>query len=275
MSSKVAIVFCTSGGYFGSLVLRQLLDSPHCRVVGVVQSSRILRTGYGWLQGAMEQIRISGPRYAWYLWCATTLADILGAVGKSRSVASLVAQYDLPLLKTNDVNDDAGQDFLHSLQPDLLICGFFNQRLAEHCFTFPGLGSLNIHPSLLPQDRGVDPVFFARLRQSSRFGVTLHRVACALDAGAILAQRRITDDPSDSVFRLTARLYRLGAELLLSHFDAVRNGEAGQEQGGGGNYDSWPSAIQVASFHRQGAALLRVRDLWDLWRGRLLRENRL
>ena len=272
MQPESSVLLCTSGGYFGSLVLQRLLDSPRCRVVGVVQSSRILRPGYGWLQGAIKQVHISGLRYAWYLWCATALADLLCRLGRPQSLAQLVSRHELPLLVTSDVNDAVGQDFLRRGRPELLISAFFNQRLAEHSYSAPSRGAVNIHPSLLPKDKGVDPVFFGRLRGATRYGVSLHRIVTALDAGAVLAQREITPDPRDSVFRLTARLFQAGAELLVTQLDTILEGAVGREQEPGGNYDSWPTVEQVRALRLQGAVLVRVRDLFDLWRGRLLPE---
>jgi methionyl-tRNA formyltransferase len=273
MQPESSVLLCTSGGYFGSLVLQRLLDSPHCRVVGVVQSSRILRPGYGWLQGAMRQVQLSGLRYAWYLWCATALADVLCRLGRQQSIAQLISRHDVPLLVTSDINDAAGQDFLRRVRPELLICAFFNQRLEEHTYSAPSRGAVNIHPSLLPKDKGVDPVFFGRLRGATRYGVTLHRIVSALDAGAVLAQREIAPDPRDSVFRLTAALFQAGAELLMTQLDAILEGAVGHEQDRGGNYDSWPTAAQVKALRLDGVALVRVGDLFDLWRGRLLPES--
>jgi methionyl-tRNA formyltransferase len=266
----VRVVLCTSGGCFGALVLQQLLASPGCEVVGVVRSTRVLRPRYGWLQGALAQVRLSGWRYAAYLGAVSTLAELPAAGGALPGLHAQAAASGLPLLSTRDLNQPPGQDWLRRLRPDLLVSGFFNQRLDDATCALARAGAVNIHPSLLPRDKGVDPVFFGRLRGAERFGVSVHRVVAALDAGPVLAQRVVAAASDDSVFRLTARLFQQGAQLLTGQLDAILNGACGTPQAGEGNYDSWPTPAEVAALRRRGVALLRFRDLLELRRGRLL-----
>jgi len=129
-------------------------------------------------------------------------------------------------------------------------------------------GAVNIHPSLLPDLKGVDPVFFARLRGVAPLGVTLHRIVQDLDAGPVLAQARVDVAARDSVLAITARLFERGADLLLDKLDAILAGDPGVAQQGVGSYDSWPSSAQVARLRRAGGALVRATDLRCLSRGR-------
>jgi methionyl-tRNA formyltransferase len=73
---RLRTVFCTCGGLYGALVLRRLRACAHrLEICGIVRSSRVLDPRFGFLKGAVEQIRRSGLAYALYLWCTTTLAD--------------------------------------------------------------------------------------------------------------------------------------------------------------------------------------------------------
>jgi folate-dependent phosphoribosylglycinamide formyltransferase PurN len=234
----------------------------------------VLRPQYSWLQGALAQVRTSGWRYAAYLGAATALADLAAAGGAVPGVHARAAAAGLPLLATRDLNRPAGRNWLGRLRVDLLVSGFFNQRLDEATCTLARAGAVNIHPSLLPDFKGVDPVFFGRLRAAPRFGVSVHRVVAALDAGAVLAQQEVAPLQEESVFRLTARLFEQGARLLLEQLDDILAGLPGTPQQGDGNYDSWPTPAEVAALRGRGVALLRLRDLWDLRRGRLLPPGR-
>jgi methionyl-tRNA formyltransferase len=267
--SRLRTVFCTCGGLYGALVLARLRACADLEICGIVHSSRVLNPRFGFLQGAIAQIRRSGLRYAVYLWCATTLADALCALSglgnRTQPGGTAVRR-----LTTRDLNDPEGRAFLAECAPDLLISSFFNQRFRGETLAIPDLACLNIHPSLLPDAKGVDPVFQALL-YGGPLGVTVHFMNTELDAGRILAQQEVVPRRGASVFELTALLYRTGAELLASAVVRVAAGDRGTAQSGPGTYQSWPTAAETAALRRQGGALLRFMDLVRLMRARLPR----
>jgi methionyl-tRNA formyltransferase len=267
---RLRTVFCTCGGLYGALVLRRLRACAHLEICGIVRSSRVLDPRFGFLQGAIAQIRRSGLRYALYLWCTTTLADALCALSglKSPTRPGVAAARRLT---TRDLNDPEGRAFLAECAPDLLISSFFNQRFRAETLAIPTLACLNIHPSLLPDAKGVDPVFQALLHGGPPLGVTVHFMNPEFDAGKILAQQPVEPRRDASVFELTALLYRDGAELLASSMDRLLAGDTGAAQSGPGTYQSWPTAAETAALRRQGGALLRFMDLVRMTRARLPR----
>jgi methionyl-tRNA formyltransferase len=260
-------VLCTSGGLYGSKVLQRLSGSADVQLVGIVVSTRVMHPECGWLQGVRELLRRSGPAYALYLGCATSLADALARFGGSRSVTASARHGRLPVLHTRDVNGLAGRSFVAGLAPDLLVSAFFNQRIGLELVRHAGAGAVNIHPSLLPGFRGVDPVFFQRLRGSRQFGVTLHRLDAEFDTGPVIAAETVPIDPRASVVDATARLFWHGAGLLLDSLPRLLDGDSGRCQPPGGGYDSWPTPAQVAEFGALGHRLVRLADLGLLRRG--------
>ena len=257
----IRVLFCGCDGLFSALVLRRLLVCDGVEVVGVVRSTRLLRPGYGFLRGAWHQVRQSGIIYALYLWMVTSGVEVLSRC----SLRRLVRSHGIPILATRNLNDSIGLAFVARAQPDVLISAFFNQRIGDEVLGLPGMGGLNIHPSLLPEFRGVDPVFFARLRGAPEMGVTVHRLERRLDMGRILVQQPLEIPAADSVFRTTARLFAVGGHLLAAALVNPLSRQAGYPQPESGSYDSWPSADQVRLLLRRGGALVRLRDLSWVW----------
>ena len=255
------LLLCTSGGLYGALVLERLRRQPDVTVVGIVRSTRVMHPAYGWLRGALAQLRRSGPAYTLYLGCATTLADLLGNWTQLPSVPVSARRRRIPLHATRDLNTAAGTEFIAGRRPDLLVSAFFNQRIGAEVCALPAHGAVNIHPSLLPALRGTDPVFFARLRGVRQMGVTVHRIAETFDTGPILAQREVAIDDGASVLAATAQLFDQGVAVLLHTLPVILGGEPGQAQPRGGDYDSWPTPAQVGEFRRRGHRLVRVGDL--------------
>jgi methionyl-tRNA formyltransferase len=171
------------------------------------------------------------------------------------------------------VNDPQGRAFLAACEPDLLVSSFFNQRVRAETLAIPRIACLNIHPSLLPDAKGVDPVFQSQLHGAPPLGVTVHLMSPELDAGRILAQLAVAPRAGASVFELTALLYWQGAELLANAITGVAAGDRGIAQAGPGTYQSWPTAAETAALRRRGGALLRFMDLVQMTRGRLPRSG--
>lgn len=86
-------------------------------------------------------------------------------------------------------------------------------------------GALNMHPSLLPDFRGPNPVAQQLASQHARFGVSLHLLNRHFDQGDIIAQAELRDPGrSPDRSRLEHRCALLGAELFIA---AVRQYEQG------------------------------------------------
>jgi methionyl-tRNA formyltransferase len=263
---RLRTVFCTCGGLYGALVLRRLRACDRLEICAVIRSSRVLDPRFGFLHGAVAQIRRSGLIYALYLWCATTLADWLCAAAGIGAVPARGVAPGLPVLATRDINDAEGLRFLAACAPDLLVSAFFNQRLHAPALALPKRGCLNIHPSLLPEAKGVDPVFQSLLHGVPPLGVTVHFMTPELDAGRIVAQRPIQGHAGASVFATTARLFREGAELLAGAIEDIARGATGSAQKGAGSYQSWPTRRELRILRTRGGALVRLGDLIRLLR---------
>lgn len=241
-------------------MLDRLLGDRAVEVVGIVHSTRVMHPAYGWLRGALAQLGRSGPAYTLYLGCATTLPDLLGRWTEIASVAENARRHRIPVYSTRNLNRGAGPDFIAARRSDLLLSAFFNQRIGAEVCTLPAVAAINIHPSLLPAFKGVDPVFFARLRGARQMGVTVHRIAESFDTGPMLVQRDVAVDDDASVLAATSRLFDQGAAALLDALPAILAGEPGQAQPPGGDYDSWPTPAQVRDFRRGGNCLVQVGD---------------
>lgn len=76
-------------------------------------------------------------------------------------------------------------------------------------------GILNIHPSLLPLYRGASPIESAILDGRSEFGVSVMKLAKAMDAGPIYKQAALDNPPLDKDF-LYKTLAETGAAMVLS-----------------------------------------------------------
>ncbi len=80
---------------------------------------------------------------------------------------------------------------------------------------------LNIHPSLLPEFRGLHTHERVLAEARSEHGCTVHHVAAELDAGPIVAQARVPVLPGDDVSALAARVLVEEHRIYPQAVDAV------------------------------------------------------
>ncbi|MCK6461565.1 MAG: methionyl-tRNA formyltransferase, partial [Planctomycetes bacterium] len=104
---------------------------------------------------------------------------------------------------------------LRAVAADLFVVAQYGQILSEELLAIPRLGTINVHASLLPRHRGATPVAAAILAGDRETGVTIQRTVFRLDAGPILAARRVPLGPEEDAEALTARLARIGGEVLV------------------------------------------------------------
>ncbi|MFH0881676.1 MAG: methionyl-tRNA formyltransferase [bacterium] len=96
--------------------------------------------------------------------------------------------------------------------------------LPPEIFDAPRLGTLNIHPSLLPKYRGPAPIQWALINGETETGVSIIRITETVDAGGVVLQARVTVDPDENAGQLAERLAPLGGEMVL---EALAGLEAG------------------------------------------------
>jgi len=76
--------------------------------------------------------------------------------------------------------------------PDVIVVSCFTLRLPRALLELPRFGCVNVHPSLLPRWRGVDPVFWTLRSGDQETGLTIHLMDEGFDTGPILLQERTT-----------------------------------------------------------------------------------
>ena len=253
------LVFCTYSSLYSSIILKKLLECPDIHVVGIVNSTRNYKRRFSTLRSSLYYIRDTGWLYAFYLFFITDIYRFSQYLGKKQSIHALAKTHHIPLLDTIDINDQAGQQFVASLNTDYLLSAHFNQLFKTNILTLPTIASLNIHPSLLPAYRGVDPVFYAMLHDEKHLGVSLHLLDEQFDTGHIANQTKIIRDPQHSLLTNNSELFTLGVMQAVQYIQSEKQHTYQQQEGG--NYDSWPTPQRVKQFCKAQKKLLSWIDI--------------
>jgi methionyl-tRNA formyltransferase len=140
--------------------------------------------------------------------------------GRGRGVQAppakkLALAHGVPVFQPTRVSAPDSVEELSRLAPDLIVIAAYGQILKQPVLDIPRRGVLNVHASPLPRHRGAAPVAAAILTSDEETGVTVMQTELALDAGPILAQRRVPISSHDTAGTLTDRLAEEGADLLM------------------------------------------------------------
>ena len=244
------LIFCTYPSVYSDVVLDELLRAEDIEVVGAVLSTRVLNKNYSHFYASWRQIRRSGLRYAIYLFVITDLYRVLCRFFGKSTLRQRFKKRGIPVLETLDINDAEGLDFITGLQADVMLSAHFNQLMGKGVLNLGNLSCLNIHPSLLPDYKGVDPAFYAMLRGEEETGVTVHFQEVEFDTGRIFEQKKWVIKEGDSLLGLNLKLFRRGVLVAVGRLSKLTSETTGKLQTEGGQYDSWPSPSSVFEFCR-------------------------
>jgi len=130
-------------------------------------------------------------------------------------VKRLAVDRKIPVVQPEKIREPGWAERLHALNPEVSVVAAFGQILPKAVLDLPPRGSINVHASLLPKYRGAAPIAWALMNGESETGVTTFLMDEGMDTGPILLQRSVPILPGENAGVLSARLARIGADLLL------------------------------------------------------------
>lgn len=149
---------------------------------------------------------------------------LAGAASPMRSLRDLASASDAPLLSVSRLADPETLAALASFASDAICVVCFTQRLPNALLAMPRLGCLNAHPSLLPENRGPDPLFWTFHAGATETGVTIHLMDEGFDTGPILRQSRVALAEGEAESALETRLATLAGALMVEALAGLRAG---------------------------------------------------
>ncbi len=130
------------------------------------------------------------------------------------AVKQFALEHQLPIAQPEKLKSPEFFAQIQAWQPDIQIVVAF-RMLPELIWSFPPMGTLNVHGSLLPKYRGAAPINWAIINGEKETGVTTFRLQHAIDTGDILLQERIPISPDMTAGELHDTMMEVGAQTLV------------------------------------------------------------
>lgn len=116
------------------------------------------------------------------------LKRINSIIQNKQTLRSYCEKKEIPYYYMNNGSDKKLENWVKSMNPDVIFVYSMSQLLKSNIFTIPKYGTLNLHPSFLPKYRGPNPWFWTYYNFDKHGGVTLHYIDKGEDTGDIVYQ---------------------------------------------------------------------------------------
>lgn len=130
----------------------------------------------------------------------------------------------IPVYQPESLKDEAAQQQLRDLQPDLMVVVAYGLLLPKAVLAIPTHGCWNVHASLLPRWRGAAPIQRAIQAGDAKTGVCLMQMEAGLDTGPVLLHQELPIAATDTGGQLHDKLAELGAQVLSDGLGLLRAG---------------------------------------------------
>lgn len=130
----------------------------------------------------------------------------------------------IPVYQPERLKEGQLMPCLEQLRPDVIVVAAYGKILPEYILSYPRLGCINIHASLLPRWRGAAPIQRCIMAGDRMSGVTTMQMDAGLDTGDMLKTAQTPVTPEDNFETLHDRLAALGAQLIVSTLHAAESG---------------------------------------------------
>ena len=171
----------------------------------------------------------------------------------------------LPVFPTASYSTAQASDALRGLAVDLAVMAYVLQFVPQSFCRVPRHGTIQFHPSLLPQHRGPSSINWPVMLGKTQTGLTIFRPVDGLDEGPVILQKEVAIGPDDTVASLYFdKIFPLGVAALVEAADLVVSGKAQEriQDESQASYEGW---VREAESHVNWASPVDI--VYNLIRG--------
>lgn len=170
-----------------------------------------------------------------------TLAD-QRALGKSGRVYldDVATDAGIELLKFDNINDDHVVAAIVKANLDWLFIIGWSQIARAEVLAAPRLGTMGMHPTLLPEGRGRAAIPWAIIKGLPETGVTMFKLDEGMDTGPVLGQVRIPIEIDETSTTLYAKVEAAHRDLIRGAFEELESGRPSLSAQDHSKATTWP-----------------------------------
>ncbi|KKQ75715.1 MAG: Methionyl-tRNA formyltransferase [Candidatus Woesebacteria bacterium GW2011_GWB1_38_5b] len=114
---------------------------------------------------------------------------------------------------------------ISKLQPDYIVCAYYDKILKKSTLDIPKVGCINIHMALSDEYQGCWPTTFPIIDGKDHAGVTIHSMISKVDAGDVYARAKVYVDSTETGKSLYIKCAEAGAFLFRKRWKNIKSGK--------------------------------------------------
>jgi len=136
------------------------------------------------------------------------------------SIIKLCDENGIRCCQGMNVNGDEFISMNRLLKIDIVFLLWWPEIIRKHSLDSVKRGFINLHPSLLPYNRGMNPYYWS-IVDGTPAGVTIHQIDEEIDRGVILFQKELDVPVTETGERLYKRATKAMIQLFCEHFEEL------------------------------------------------------
>lgn len=125
--------------------------------------------------------------------------------------------HNIPIHYSNNINDIETIKWIKNKNPDIIFCWGWSQLIKTELLSFPPMGIIGVHPTLLPKNRGRHPLIWSLALGLKESGLTFFFMNEEADSGPIISQKKFEITKKDTANTLYKKIKHL-AKIQIGEF---------------------------------------------------------
>ena len=130
----------------------------------------------------------------------------------------LAKKYKIPYFNLDHNSIDVEKIIIDNKINFGIIAG--SRILSQKIIKLFSFGILNIHPGLLPQNRGLDSILWA-IRKNNKIGISAHLINDKIDSGRLVLSKVIFPKKNDNIFDLYKKVFDAQINFLPKAYNKI------------------------------------------------------
>ena len=128
--------------------------------------------------------------YAYGVLAGICIPNVQNDSTKRISLFARERNVSLQQVKSSEL-DSQGVEWLNQIKPDAAFLMTFPWKIPSQMLNIPPLGFINFHPGLLPEYRGIDPLFWQIKNGEDCGGITAFKMDNDFDTGEVILEEKV------------------------------------------------------------------------------------
>lgn len=124
------------------------------------------------------------------------------------------------VVKGKKFREAEGLNLISEINPDYIICVHFPYIVSREVLSLPKIGVINLHPALLPFNKGWHTPSWAIL-DNTPYGATLHFMDEGVDTGDILHQKEVKISVDDTAHTLYQKVLKVEYDVFTEYWPKI------------------------------------------------------